>query len=90
MQLPLAAACWREPSRSPRAFAQALVPSLGQFVRDWLAAKVPDVQAACARFEDLGVAFQKRLSDGRMKNIAFIRDPDDYWVEIISNTPYQP
>ena len=51
---------------------------------------LPDIQAACARFEDLGVAFQKRLSDGRMKNIAFIRDPDDYWVEIISSTPYQP
>ena len=51
---------------------------------------VPDIEAACARFEDLGVAFQKRLSDGRMKNIAFIRDPDDYWVEIISSTPYQP
>ena len=48
------------------------------------------IEAACARFEDLGVAFQKRLSDGRMKNIAFIRDPDDYWVEIIPSTPYQP
>lgn len=44
---------------------------------------VPDIQAACARFEQLGVAFQKRLSDGRMKNIAFIKDPDGYWVEIL-------
>lgn len=51
---------------------------------------VPDIEAACARFETLGVPFQKRLSDGRMKNIAFIRDPDDYWVEIISSTPYNP
>lgn len=48
---------------------------------------VPDVQAACARFEELGVAFQKRLSDGRMKSLAFIKDPDNYWVEIIQPTP---
>jgi lactoylglutathione lyase len=48
---------------------------------------VPDVVAACARFEELGVPFQKRLSDGRMRDIAFIRDPDGYWVEIIQPTP---
>ncbi|MCD7099214.1 lactoylglutathione lyase [Stenotrophomonas sp. MMGLT7] len=47
---------------------------------------VPDIESACARFEQLQVPFQKRLSDGRMKNIAFIKDPDGYWVEIISNT----
>lgn len=48
---------------------------------------VPDVTAACERFEALGVTFQKRLSDGRMKHLAFIRDPDDYWVEIIQPAP---
>ncbi|QCO68358.1 lactoylglutathione lyase [Luteimonas yindakuii] len=48
---------------------------------------VPDVVAACARFEELGVAFQKRLTDGRMREIAFIKDPDGYWVEIIQPTP---
>ncbi|ATD68466.1 lactoylglutathione lyase [Luteimonas chenhongjianii] len=48
---------------------------------------VPDVRAACARFEDLGVPFQKRLSDGTMKSIAFIKDPDGYWIEIIQPTP---
>lgn len=47
---------------------------------------VPDVEAACARFERLGVEFQKRLSDGRMKDIAFIKDPDGYWVEILQPT----
>lgn len=51
---------------------------------------VPDIEAACARFEQLGVPFQKRLTDGRMKNLAFIKDPDGYWVEIISSTPYTP
>jgi lactoylglutathione lyase len=48
---------------------------------------VPDVTAACERFETLGVTFQKRLSDGRMKHLAFIKDPDDYWVEIIQPAP---
>lgn len=48
---------------------------------------VPDVVAACARFEQLGVPFQKRLSDGRMREIAFIKDPDGYWIEIIQPTP---
>lgn len=47
---------------------------------------VPDIVAACERFEQLGVTFQKRLSDGRMKTLAFIRDPDEYWVEIIQPT----
>lgn len=44
---------------------------------------VPDIKAACARFESLGVKFQKRLGEGGMKNIAFILDPDNYWIEII-------
>ena len=48
-----------------------------------LCVAVPDIKAACQRFEDLGVTFQKRLSDGRMRSIAFIKDPDGYWVEII-------
>lgn len=44
---------------------------------------VPDIQAAGARFEKLGVNFQKRLGEGGMKNIAFIKDPDHYWIEIV-------
>ena len=44
---------------------------------------VPDIEAACARFEELGVAFQKRLGQGGMKEIAFIKDPDGYWIEIV-------
>jgi lactoylglutathione lyase len=35
----------------------------------------------------LGVAFQKRLSDGQMRDIAFIKDPDGYWIELIQPTP---
>ncbi len=44
---------------------------------------VPDIEAACARFEALGVRFQKRLGEGGMKEIAFILDPDGYWIEIV-------
>ncbi|WP_413568425.1 lactoylglutathione lyase [Bdellovibrio sp. HCB117] len=44
---------------------------------------VPNIQEACARFERMGVRFQKKLGEGGMKNIAFIKDPDDYWVEIV-------
>ena len=47
---------------------------------------VPDVVAACARFEALDVPFQKRLADGRMNHLAFIKDPDGYWVEVIQPT----
>jgi len=52
-----------------------------------LCVSVPDVKAACERFERLGVGFQKRLADGRMKHIAFIKDPDGYWIEILQPTP---
>ena len=37
---------------------------------------VANVEAVCVRFEELGVQFKKRLTDGKMKNIAFILDPD--------------
>lgn len=43
---------------------------------------VDDIHKACARFEQLNVKFIKRLQDGKMKHIAFIADPDDYWVEV--------
>ncbi|KAI1003637.1 hypothetical protein K3495_g4575 [Podosphaera aphanis] len=46
---------------------------------------VDDLEAACQRFEDMGVRWKKRLSEGRMKNVAFVLDPDNYWVEIIQN-----
>ena len=35
-----------------------------------------NIEKACERFESLGVKFQKKLTDGKMKNIAFILDPD--------------
>lgn len=45
---------------------------------------VPDVNAACERFEQLNVKFVKKPNDGRMKGLAFICDPDGYWIEIFN------
>lgn len=47
---------------------------------------VPDVYAACERFERLGVDFVKRPDEGSMKGLAFIRDPDGYWIEVLSSS----
>ncbi|KAJ3049771.1 hypothetical protein HK097_009230 [Rhizophlyctis rosea] len=44
---------------------------------------VDNVEAACKRLEENGVNFIKKPNDGRMKNIAFVTDPDGYWVEIL-------
>ncbi|KAH9608276.1 hypothetical protein KSS87_000328 [Heliosperma pusillum] len=43
---------------------------------------VDDTYKACERFERLGVDFVKKPDDGKMKRIAFIKDPDGYWIEI--------
>ncbi|CAN6869038.1 unnamed protein product [Brassica oleracea] len=45
---------------------------------------VDDVHKACERFEQLEVEFVKKPNDGKMKNIAFIKDPDGYWIEIFN------
>ncbi|KAG9324363.1 hypothetical protein KVV02_004958 [Mortierella alpina] len=47
---------------------------------------VDNIEEACKRFESFGdkVKWVKRLQDGKMKNIAFIADPDGYWVEILN------
>ena len=44
---------------------------------------VPDIQAACKRFDELQVPYQKRLEDGRMKHLAFIKDPDGVLIQFI-------
>ncbi|KAF3061446.1 Lactoylglutathione lyase [Daldinia childiae] len=46
---------------------------------------VDSLDAACSRFETLDANWKKRLTDGRMKNVAFLLDPDGYWVEIVQN-----
>lgn len=50
-----------------------------------IAIAVDDLDSACQRFEEKGVDWKKRLTDGKMKDVAFLYDPDKYWVEIIQN-----
>uniref|UniRef100_A0A8C8EYB9 Lactoylglutathione lyase n=1 Tax=Oncorhynchus tshawytscha TaxID=74940 RepID=A0A8C8EYB9_ONCTS len=45
---------------------------------------VPDVYAACKLFEEQAVTFVKKPDDGKMKGLAFVQDPDGYWIEILS------
>lgn len=47
---------------------------------------MPDVYVACERFDEFDVEYVKRPDDGTMKGLAFIKDPDGYWIEILSAT----
>jgi lactoylglutathione lyase len=44
---------------------------------------VPDLPTAIAWFDRNNVPFVKRPEQGKMKNVAFIKDPDGYWIEIL-------
>ena len=44
---------------------------------------VPDLAAAVRWFDENQVTFVKRPEQGKMKNVAFIKDPDGYWIEIV-------
>jgi lactoylglutathione lyase len=44
---------------------------------------VPNLDAAVAWFDENAVTFVKRPDQGKMKDVAFIKDPDGYWIEII-------
>jgi lactoylglutathione lyase len=41
-----------------------------------IAISVDNIQAACQRLEDAGYPFQKKLTEGKMRSIAFAKDPD--------------
>lgn len=45
---------------------------------------VPDVYATCESLEQADVEFVKKPDGGSMKGIAFIKDPDGYWIELFS------
>lgn len=47
-----------------------------------------NLDGACRRFEHLKCSWKKRLTDGRMRHVAFLLDPDGYWVEIVQNPRY--
>ena len=44
---------------------------------------VPDLDAAIRWFDEHQVSYVKRPEQGKMRDVAFIRDPDGYWIEII-------
>lgn len=44
---------------------------------------VPDLDGAVKWFDANGVTFVKRPDQGKMKDVAFIKDPDGYWIEIV-------
>lgn len=44
---------------------------------------VPDLDAAVAWFDSHGVVYVKRPEQGKMRDVAFIKDPDGYWIEIV-------
>ena len=47
---------------------------------------VPDVDEACKRLDTLGIEYVKRPNEANMKGLAFVRDPDGYWIEILEAT----
>jgi lactoylglutathione lyase len=44
---------------------------------------VPDLDAAVSWFDENKVTFVKRPEQGKMRDVAFIKDPDGYWIEIV-------
>lgn len=44
---------------------------------------VPSLNAAIDWLDENGVEYVKRPEQGKMQNVAFIKDPDGYWIEII-------
>lgn len=48
-----------------------------------VAISVDDVYAVSEKLEKAGWSFKKKPDEGRMKGLAFVYDPDGYWVEIV-------
>ncbi|XP_013161583.1 PREDICTED: lactoylglutathione lyase-like isoform X1 [Papilio xuthus] len=44
---------------------------------------VPSLKDACAKFDELGVKFVRRPEEFSAKGLAFIADPDGYWIELL-------
>lgn len=44
---------------------------------------VPDLDAAIAWLDSHQVTYVKRPEQGKMRDVAFIKDPDGYWIEIV-------
>lgn len=48
-----------------------------------IAISVPDFEQAITWLDENKIPFKKRPEEGSMRDIAFVYDPDGYWVEII-------
>lgn len=44
---------------------------------------VPNLKTAVEWFDANGTAFIKRPEQGKMRDVAFVKDPDGYWIEIV-------
>jgi len=44
---------------------------------------VDDLDKVCEHLEKSGVPFKKKPNEGKMRNLAFVVDPDGYWVEVV-------
>jgi lactoylglutathione lyase len=44
---------------------------------------VPNLDTAIAWFDQNPVSCVKRPEQGMMKDVAFTKDPDGYWIEIV-------
>ncbi|HEX4856701.1 MAG TPA: lactoylglutathione lyase [Limnobacter sp.] len=44
---------------------------------------VPDLQQAVTWFDENRLEYVKRPEQGKMRNVAFVKDPDGYWIEIV-------
>ncbi len=44
---------------------------------------VPDLDVAIGWFDENQLVYVKRPDQGKMRDVAFVRDPDGYWIEII-------
>ena len=44
---------------------------------------VPDLDAAIRWLDENQLTYVKRPEQGKMRDVAFVKDPDGYWIEII-------
>lgn len=51
-----------------------------------IAVNTDDVYAMSAKLEAKGCSFKKKPDEGRMKGLAFVYDPDGYWVELVKRS----
>jgi lactoylglutathione lyase len=50
---------------------------------------VDSLEEAVEGFDAAGYDFVKRPEDGRMNTLAFVKDPDGYWIEVVEHDRMQ-